>query len=366
MLVGRIARRLGVEARRAVMGGPQRILSTEEFLASGEWHEASRSRVIKRKPPRVFGQQDPGFGDLAEQLIPALGVHVLPRGKVICPEGWAVTTDGSLLSDCTWYGREFDSRILRIPYGKRQHLHGVALVLASDFSADNFGHLLMDGLSRALIAKKAGIDLSSIDWFVVPPSTSRTVMAAMAALQIDPAKCVWTSHGTFSADTLLVTSFPGLKRSYVDWVVEGFRDAAIRRQPSTRRLYIPRTGTRRLANEAELLPILSRYGFEVYDYKSEPDEVTAFAMAEAVVAPHSASMANILFSHPGTRILELLPSDHCHPYYYTLADAAGHDYSCIVGPSRGTRPKGTYGPSPFDFEVDPNDLEQALASILAD
>jgi hypothetical protein len=71
-------------------------------------------------------------------------------------------------------------------------------------------------------------------------------------------------------------------------------------------------------------------------------------------------LTNIVFCPQGAKVLELLPSDHIHPYYYTLADASGLDYSYLVGQSAGQRPPGAFGPSPFDFSIDPSEFRAAL------
>jgi capsular polysaccharide biosynthesis protein len=113
-----------------------------------------------------------------------------------------------------------------------------------------------------------------------------------------------------------------------------------------------------------LIPILQRFGFDVYDVKTVTDEARYFSEAAVVVGAHGAGLTNLAFCQAGTKVLELIPSDHVWPYFYTLADAAGADYHYIVGRSLGSRPPGTFGPSPFDFIVDPSVFERALREIL--
>ena len=131
-----------------------------------------------------------------------------------------------------------------------------------------------------------------------------------------------------------------------------------------RKVYVPRVGPRKVSNEAELMPILQSFGFEIYDFRAVADEVRYFAEAAVVVGAHGAGLTNLAFCQAGTKVLELIPSDHVWPYFYTIAEAADADYSYIVGQSLGSRAPGTFGPSPFDFVVDPTVFQAALHEML--
>jgi capsular polysaccharide biosynthesis protein len=100
--------------------------------------------------------------------------------------------------------------------------------------------------------------------------------------------------------------------------------------------------------------------FEIYypeDHKRPEDD---FAQAEIVVGPHGAALTDIVYCFPGTRVLELIPSDHVYPYFYTLASAAGLEYYCLPGTSTSVRSKSVAGPSPYDFYLDPDEFNAAL------
>jgi hypothetical protein len=63
-------------------------------------------------------------------------------------------------------------------------------------------------------------------------------------------------------------------------------------------------------------------------------------------------------------VLELLPSDHLYPYYYTLSDAAGLTYGYLLGDSTRQRRLGAWGPSKYDFSINAAEFESALAQII--
>ena len=169
-------------------------------------------------------------------------------------------------------------------------------------------------------------------------------------------------------DILLATSFPGTRRNYQPWLVSflaerlGTPNAAA--VPRLRRLYLPRTTSRRISNEASLLPILKAHGFERYDPPRHPDPRRDFAAASVVVGASGSALADLVFCQPGTRVLELIPSDHVVSYWYTVADSGRLRYGYLVGESETHRPAGAAGPSLADFHVDVDEFRDALAATL--
>lgn len=79
-----------------------------------------------------------------------------------------------------------------------------------------------------------------------------------------------------------------------------------------RRLYISRNDAklRRVINEENIEPLLKRYGFEIVVLKGKPiaEQVRLFQEADAVLAPHGAGLTHIVWSKPGTKVIEFFPS----------------------------------------------------------
>jgi capsular polysaccharide biosynthesis protein len=104
-------------------------------------------------------------------------------------------------------------------------------------------------------------------------------------------------------------------------------------------------------------------GLGAYDVAAAANPADDFAAAEMVVSPHGGVLADLVFCTPGTRVLELLPTDHAAPYSYTLSLAAGLEYGCLVCRSLHERPEGLRTPSTSDFTVDIDELAAALAGM---
>lgn len=79
---------------------------------------------------------------------------------------------------------------------------------------------------------------------------------------------------------------------------------------------------------------LLQRGFVVIDLEaiSLPECISTFAKARWVVAPHGAALTNLVFSKPGTRVLELLPGPlEKFGHYSLMAAALGLSHSHMIG-----------------------------------
>lgn len=318
-------------------------------------------------PPPVL------VGDLRIDMLrhlnphtPDLGVLELSQPLVYGKHGWVFSRDGFLLPEQSWYGRDVERMPLpeRLPDGAV--LPGTTLSLASDFAGRSYGHYLLDSLSRMHLFTAAGFTLDAVDHVLCHEPPTAEASRHFARLGVPPEKCVWLkADGAWTPQRLLAPSFPGTRMKYPGWV-PAYLKQALAPAPATsrRRLWIGRTGRRRgIANAAQVDRVMQEHGFETYDVAAAANPADDFAAAAMVVSPHGGVLADLVFCGPGTRVLELLPTDHPAPYYYTLSAAAGLDYRCLVCRSLHERPDGGRAPSTSDFTVDSGDLAAALASI---
>jgi hypothetical protein len=350
---------------RLRFGQPRGLLSTDEFRrrAPQWWTGAFAATEPARRPPVVHGS---GAVDFSPALgaLPELGVMRIPGGYALGSQGWVFTPGRRFLFDVSWYGAHATAALLPRTFARPVQLRGSCLSLGSDFAKGNYGHFLLDCLSRVEIFRRAGGRLEEIDHFFLPKPPSRTARRIVETMGIPAVKCVWAEDSSWvCADVLIATSFPGLRRNYPDWLPASLQQYFPDRAAPAAKVYVPRTGVRKAINEAELIAIAGEFGFEVYDFEQCPEEPEFFSTVSAVVGAHGAGLTNLAFCKPGTQVLELIPSDHVHPYFYSLADSARLDYHCLMGKSQGSRPPDAFGPSPFDFHVDPVEFRSALDAM---
>lgn len=294
--------------------------------------------------------------------MPDLGVLEASRPRVVGKHGWILTHDGHWLPEQSWYGRDVGRMAIPAHVPPGTALPGTSLSLASDFAGRSYGHYLLDSLSRMHLFWSAGFTLDAVDRVICHRPPSAEAARHFARLGVPPEKCVWLAEDVvWLPERLLSPSFPGSRRNYPRWVPAFLKETCGPAPTSPhRRLWIRRTGRRSVSNAIEVDRLMERHGFETYDASTAANPAEDFAAASVVVSPHGGVLADLAFCGPGTRVLELLPTDHPAPYYFTLSVAAGLEYRCLVCRSLDERSGEFRTPSASDFMVDLAELAAAL------
>lgn len=351
---------------------PKRFLASKEYASKFKvsWRKVYDTCKVDLPCPFSYGQLTADFGKTLCATFPELGMLEVPDGQLVGTHGWVVGKEAYWLPEHSWHGLDISNinvpKNLSIP----EKVKGVVLNLASDWSSNNYGHFLLDSLSRYHLFRQAGYCIDTVDKVYLPFSNSAVAKKFSSQLGIPSEKCLFTPFPTnyrLQADILLAPSFPGIKRNYPAWVAKFLNQNLL---PDTtnkkRRLYVTRSGgTRKVENEASVREILTKQGFEIYNPSEHPNPIQDFAEASIVVGAHGAGLTDIVFCQPGTQVLELIPSDHIYPYFFSIAQASNLRYGYILCPSLGKREAGTFDPSPFDFRVPELELQSALEIILS-
>jgi capsular polysaccharide biosynthesis protein len=154
---------------------------------------------------------------------------------------------------------------------------------------------------------------------------------------------------------------------YARWLRERLVPGEATEPSGGRRLFVSRgsAASRRVVNEVELRPVLAEHGFEVVDPAgmSIAEQVALFSRASAVVGPHGAGLTNLLFSPPGTRVVEIFaaPAAQGVSNYRVLASHLGMPYTRLL--AQPVANESRRGPHYLDMEVDPRLLARALSAI---
>jgi capsular polysaccharide biosynthesis protein len=132
----------------------------------------------------------------------------------------------------------------------------------------------------------------------------------------------------------------------------------------TRRLYVSRrdaTG-RRVVNEGALVERLAEEGFEEVTLSGMgvAEQARLFASAKAVVAPHGAGLANLVFCRQGARVVEIFARTYGTPAFWLVADGRRLQYATYVV----DRVAGGSRSQLDDVEVDVDDFEARALPFL--
>lgn len=135
-----------------------------------------------------------------------------------------------------------------------------------------------------------------------------------------------------------------------------------RERQQKNRIYISREKSannlkkRHILNEWELIRLLKKFGFKVYQLEeySLLEKIELFYDAEIVVGAHGGGLTHILFSE-NIKILELQLMAKMQTYYYYLAKSLGHSFHCLHFNKLNNRE---------NFTVDIYQVNQTLEQIL--
>ncbi|MBD2461577.1 DUF563 domain-containing protein [Oscillatoria sp. FACHB-1407] len=217
-----------------------------------------------------------------------------------------------------------------------EQIPGTVAVL-SGLSGHVYFHWMLDILPRIEILRSQGIDLNAIDWFVINSQRHPFQQETLAHLGIPSEKMLESDrHPHIQAD-LLVPSFPGALGWSQPWALQFLRQRFLhlsaQNASTPRRIYISRSNARyrRVLNEAEVIPMLRSHGFVAVTLESLSlvEQITLFANAEAIVAPHGSGLTNITFCQPNTSVIELVSPNYIRPYYWTMSQHLGFHHYCL-------------------------------------
>jgi hypothetical protein len=214
-------------------------------------------------------------------------------------------------------------------------------------------HWLFDAVAPALGALEWAHEAGPVSLLVsteATPLQCASIDFVTKRFRLSPPVAVGAEAVT--ADRLLVSVFEAFKPSALQRpkVAEALRELARYIVPSPtagapRRLYISRDDARkrRVVNEAELLPLLDRHGYQPVALGRLPmaAQVALFLNAERVIGPHGAGFTHIAWCPPGCSLVELFSqpggairgSRTRWPDYWVLAKQRGHRYDAgYAGP----------------------------------
>lgn len=336
---------------------------------NAKWHKVYERMPNNILPPVYYGKLTVNFKHVVKEF-PEAGVLELDspfiRGyhDIITKEGCTLL-NGHFFSDDVLNSRYNPARLVNQLKVEIQPVKGVWLSLGSAGASEHYGHFLTDSMGRLELFHQAGYNFSDVDHIYLPkPFTD--LQNIYDQLEIPLEKCIWSNSGQrLNPEVLLAPSFPGEARNYPKWFPLFLQRKLVKPcSTPSRRLYITRSGFgRNVSNEEPVNNILLRHGFEIYDPVTGRNPPQDCAESAIVVGPHGSGMMNIAFCQPGTKVLELVPTDQPYPYVYTISHAANLEYGCLVCLSENERGEDARGPSPLDFYVDEDELDRTLTLL---
>ena len=223
---------------------------------------------------------------------------------------------------------------------KLRHFPGVGII-GKRRAANNYGHYLMEMLPMAVVGRDLFAN-SDPRYLLhrVPPPTQDAVFRSMRLLG-------------FNLDRLIVLDFREPVRFEQLVIVRGLtkhgtymsplsvaateRMAALIPAGDQKKLFVKRNpGWRRgraLLNQEEVASRLEAKGFKAIDpgSMSLEQQIATFRGADEVVGASGATMTNIVFCRPGTKVILLVPGRFPDTFFWFIATHKKLDYTEIRG-----------------------------------
>ncbi len=316
--------------------------------------------------------ESPAIGSKTDVTVPVSGegsarhpliVVELFGGKVIGDARVVATRDDMVVdglqglfgSDLSQNHYLLRRRRLRIPCRRR----GTALLLGAA-NSDNYYHWLLDSLPRWKLLQEAGF--LDYDYVLLHSRRCGFQDETLDRLRIPPEKRLRCSKNfVHQFDRLIVPAMPFPVEEVTPWACAWVRSLFPERSSGAERLFLSRRGvkSRHLANEIELESSLKHLGFLSLqpELLSVTEQANIFSSARWVVAPHGASLTNLLFAPPGARLVELFHPHHKNRCYMNLAAACGHRYATLEGQPTDRSKKGY-----LEYEIEIPALLKILAN----
>jgi capsular polysaccharide biosynthesis protein len=297
----------------------------------------------------------------------------IPNGVAV-GRGFVRLDTGEFLTESTWrmgyffgpHGRDFTCARYR---RHKLHLKGNCYYLEMLWSG-NYGHWLSDEVPRLLAALP---HLPPDTRFIVSDPCQEYKIDTLLALGISrdrllPVKCHFEIHceklwfATHLGHSEWASTSPEIFRKMRDALLQAYGNSE---GATPERIFVSRSGTqqRRLANEAELLPTIKKFGFTIVhpEKLSLPQQIRTFSRAKVVAGAYGAGMTNILFSPASALMMELQDALYApRMWYWKLAAMLGHEYTTLVGFATASR----YDVD-TDFNIQPESLGQFFENNLS-
>jgi hypothetical protein len=377
-------------------GQPITVQSVAELIALGlgsaKRHGIAETRLLAgageytRRPPDLFDWTDVATRRPVDVRTVFRRVeryepihHLTLKNAVVVDQGAVITSGGSLLHDSILellvHGH---TPVGLAPTSEGQYQWTGAVNRRIDVPTlllkrpwwRNYGHFLVDAAALLALLREhriGGFQQVAIGAFPEPGlreivREALSIIAPGLPVVEHPDDEIWqfselryTQPVQIPALFKLPDALAALRRALVDTAPQA---------RGYRRLFVSRRNyrSRRLENEAAVVEVCARHGFETIcpETLSLREQARLFATASHVVGVKGAALTNLLFCPPGAAVVLLSPADWVDLFFWDLAGQRGFAYYELTGVL--AREDGDRGQNPF--MIDPVRLDALLRGIL--
>ncbi|MDF0552045.1 tetratricopeptide repeat protein [Kamptonema sp. UHCC 0994] len=309
---------------------------------SSNYIDIHPSHQIQIPLPKTLDEDvHPGLKNWSKFESPATFAAIVQEGRYCQLDGRQtayITADNQILLDVSSFINPGNLSELSLP--SIHEVNGTVAVLSGNTSAIYY-HWIIDALPKLGLIELSGIELDSIDKFVVRNYKSDFHKETLNILGIPENKIIdGSKYPHVKADRLVLSSYPGIICCPTKWTTDFLRSkflsaAAKSKLEKPERIYISRriVGNRRIINEAEVIEVLDKLGFVTITAESISiaEKISLMSSAKVIVTQHSGGGTNLLFCNPGTKVIEIFTPNNVGMCYYIMSHHLGLEYYYLIG-----------------------------------
>ena len=267
---------------------------------------------------------------------------LIPNVTLVGNFGVARTSENEILTESTLFTDIKNIQLSVVMYGAKPPValsDKLTWVSLQSYSAGNYSHWLNDCLPRLMV-----VDLNRQDLGYIVPTESQSFHFELLALLGIPADRIYvpSAQQNVQVEKFLLTRVAKSVSRGHRVMTKRLRDClwfAAQVEPAhAKRMYISRAqSSRAIVNEADMLPILERYGFEIAFCESltVKEQIQLFSQASVIAGAHGAGMNNIVFAKPGAQIMEIYNRYRWEMNVHRLAGGLGHQHWHLFADNAG-------------------------------
>lgn len=239
---------------------------------------------------------------------------------------------------------------LSSPYlGKKQIKLTCAIFLLTPEAKGNYYHWMTDLLPRLLLIRKISLPDFDHRSLIIHHPAAPYEADTFSLLNIPARQVVRLKpFETAQADDLVVADYHNNAKAFSPWkraLLDEFKQSVVASslmdQP-TEKIYLYRGKQRKrcLIGEDRLVGVLKKQGFRVVDPQrlSLTEQISLAANARVVVGLHGAALANTIFCHEGTLVVELRSTINPPDHYAHIAQTYNLRFETVsIMPERSQR-----------------------------
>ena len=254
-----------------------------------------------------------------------------------------------------------------------KNVDGTMLSLVQGASGNNYFHFLFDIITKLKLCEQK-ISLDKIDFFYVPNDFDWQkkifLIFGIGAKKLINSK----TYRHVKAKNIIAIDHPWYQNGYVqnevenipEWIIFWLREKFLnlsKRFECSKKIFIDRSESKfnhcKLTNNNEIIEYLSTKGFESYQVGRLDffEQIYLFNNAEIIIGPHGAAFTNLVFSNPGTNLIEIIPEDHPNKKCERFSKILNIKYT------RFKKPRLKNSDASGDMKVEIYELENILKNI---